>query len=518
MRLPPPLAPLLLLAPSVAAQGTGVVSGQFVGPTGVGVAGANLDFFFASTGNAQNNVSNDGTGVGGIFNAVVPGGTYNVLFWPPTSTSLLPKWVNGVAVVAGLTTNLGVVQAAAGSLVSATFLRPGGITPVLGGHFHAVDAATGQEMLVQDPVTNASGQVEAVVPPGTYDFRLDPTLVLGPFLAPWQSLGVPVAGTTSLGTITLLPGFLVSATILGNGAPVADVDADVFPTAGGLKLYTPGDNSDGAGFVDFVVPAGTVDVRFDAPLADGLVTILVPGVVVAGTTSLGTLAMPPGFYLSGVVTAVFGGPLAGVDVDVRDAATNALLPTTGDDTNAAGAYVVVVPAGTWNVRFTPIGAPGYQSVLATGIPVAADTALDASLPTTACSPSAYGAPTPGSGGVAPALAANNPAFPGNPWFALQVSGGLGGMPGLVAIGLGPASLPLLGGTLLVSPVPSFLTLPVVLSGPVGSPGAGQAALPIPLPPSPVLVGGVVFLQEANLDPLAPQGIAFSNGLSVPVCL
>jgi hypothetical protein len=309
----------------------------------------------------------------------------------------------------------------------------------------------------------------------------------------------------------------VTATVVGNGGPVDEADVDVFPASGGPKLYTPGDDTDPLGFVDFVVPAGTYDIEFDPPLADRLVASLLPSVTVTATTALGTIALAPGFYLSGTVTAVYGGPLAGVDIDVRDPVTTAAVPTPGDDTNSSGAYVVVVPAGIWNVRFTPFGAPGYQSVLATGIGVVADTVLNASLPTSACPPTAYGPATPGSGAVSPSLTANNPAFPGNPWFALHIAAGLGGAPAAFLLGLASANLPIVGGTLLVSPVPFLVLFPTLLSGPAGVPGMGEASLPFPIPPSPSLLGGGAFLQGVIFDPGAPQGFAFTNGLAVFVC-
>ncbi|MCI0586682.1 MAG: carboxypeptidase-like regulatory domain-containing protein [Planctomycetes bacterium] len=508
---------LLLLAPEAAPQG--LVTGQVVDPLGAGVAAVDLDFFRASNGDEETNLQNDGTGAGGFFSTSAPPETYNVLFLPPFSTSLQPKWVNGVTVVQGQTTALGVVPLLAGFQLTATFLRPGIGTPVVGASVQVRDAATGAEVPQAVGSTNAFGQMTAVVPAGVYDVRLNPTGLAGPLLAPWQSLGVAVSANTSLGSITLSPGFTLSATVLGStGLPVSGVDVDVAPVAGGSDLYTPGDNTDSFGFVDVVVPAGIYEVEFAAPLAARLVSALLAPVSVSATTSLGTVPMSAGFYLSGTVTAVPGGPLAGVDIDVRDAASGAPVPTSNDDTGGAGTYIVVVPAGTWDVEFTPFGAPGYQGVLATGISVSADATLDASLPTTACAPSPYGAPTPGSGGLSPALAANNPAFPGNPWFAVEIAGGLGGMPGLLLLGAGGAAIPIFGGTLLVDPVPFLVQVPFVLSGPAGTPGVGEVVFPFPIPSTSSLVGGTAFLQAVNLDALAPQGIAFSNGLAVPVCL
>ncbi|MGH7151387.1 MAG: hypothetical protein ACREIU_11850, partial [Planctomycetota bacterium] len=331
---PPILLLVLSLAPEAAPQG--FVSGQVVNPSGGGVAAVDLDFFRVSDGNEENNILNDGTNAGGFFNTTAPPEIYDILFYPPFSTSLLPKWVNGVTVVQSQTTNVGVVPLLAGFQLTATFLRPGTGSPVVGAGVEVRDAATGVEVLQAVGSTDGSGLMTAVVPAGVYDLRLDPSGLAGPLLAPWQALGVAVNANTSLGVITLQSGFTLSATVLGSaGPPVPGVDLDVAPVAGGPDLFTPGDNTDLFGFVDVVVPAGAYEVQFAAPLAAKLVSILLAPVNVSTTTSLGTVQMSAGFYLSGTVTAVLGGPLGGVDLDVRDAASGASVPTSNDDTGPA---------------------------------------------------------------------------------------------------------------------------------------------------------------------------------------
>ena len=62
----------------------------------------------------------------------------------------------------------------------------------------------------------------------------------------------------------------------------------------GEKLYTPGDDSDGAGFLDVVLAAGTYDLEFCPQFTDLLVAEERLGVAVAGTTFLGTLFFDPG--------------------------------------------------------------------------------------------------------------------------------------------------------------------------------------------------------------------------------
>jgi hypothetical protein len=77
-------------------------------------------------------------------------------------------------------------------------------------------------------------------------------------------------------------------------------------------------------------------------------------------------------------------------------------------------------------------------------------------------------------------------------------------PGVLAVGVARASLPLLGGTLLVQPVltPGYQVAPT---------GAFTA---LPLPNDPQLVGQSVFAQAVQVDPGAVAGVAFTRGLEL----
>ncbi|HEX5009791.1 MAG TPA: FG-GAP-like repeat-containing protein [Planctomycetota bacterium] len=94
-------------------------------------------------------------------------------------------------------------------------------------------------------------------------------------------------------------------------------------------------------------------------------------------------------------------------------------------------------------------------------------------------------------------------------FAVTVSGGPPGQPGLIAVGAARASL--FGGTLLVDPGQMLLF-------PLAFDGTGAVSLAAILPGDEAFAGVVLDLQAFALDPSKPHGIgAASNGLEIALC-
>lgn len=79
-----------------------------------------------------------------------------------------------------------------------------------------------------------------------------------------------------------------------------------------------------------------------------------------------------------------------------------------------------------------------------------------------------------------------------------------------ALSLAPASLPLLGGQLLVDPglLYGVYALPVL---------GGSAQLALNVPAQPALAGAQLYLQSAAFEAVQPGGFAFSNGLAATIC-
>lgn len=132
----------------------------------------------------------------------------------------------------------------------------------------------------------------------------------------------------------------------------------------------------------------------------------------------------------------------------------------------------------------------------------------------------YGSGSPGAGGFVPTLTSNQ-AWLGNGAFALQVGSGVGGGTAYVGASINYGFLPAGPVNILIGiqPVELLFIVPLALSGPAGTPGAGAASLPLPLnlPPAAALAG-LTFYAQAVIDE-APFGtVSASAGLRVELVM
>ena len=123
----------------------------------------------------------------------------------------------------------------------------------------------------------------------------------------------------------------------------------------------------------------------------------------------------------------------------------------------------------------------------------------------------YGDACPGSGGIAPALAAVGCPAPGS-LVRLCVEDGLGGAAGLLLVGSGDGVVPIVPGCAIqVAPL-TPIVVPLVLSG--GGQGAGKTCIQGIVPPD--AASGAIYFQVLLGDPQASGGVASTNPLSVEV--
>jgi hypothetical protein len=338
----------LLAAPTAA----DVLTGTVVDGAGQPIVQCDIDIEDQVTGN-ELSLSGDFTDASGVFSIVVPPGFYRVSFNPPAppASTAFPDDVKDV-VVAGVK-SMGVVQLASGVGLYGTVVTSGGL-PIAGINIDIENATTGEELDLAHDVTSASGQFAVPSITGPVRLQLKATGIF-PTLAS-KELELTITGDTILGNIPLSPGFIafgVVRTPSGQAVPGADIDARDVAT--GAKVYTPGDNTDFAGQFTVTVPAGTYDFEACPKFADLLAPGQATGVLVTSTTNVGQITVLPGAILSGTVTDAQGTPFADADIDLDHPVTGVSVPICGDNTDAVGAYAVVVPKGTWTVVFEPTG-------------------------------------------------------------------------------------------------------------------------------------------------------------------
>jgi hypothetical protein len=122
----------------------------------------------------------------------------------------------------------------------------------------------------------------------------------------------------------------------------------------------------------------------------------------------------------------------------------------------------------------------------------------------------YGAGSAGSGAFVPQLSGSGCPDQGAQ-LVLRIDAGLGGAPGVWMFGASELALPLLGGTLLVTPT---VVLAHVLAGTPGQAGVGTASLALAVPIDASLAGANVFAQAGYVDVGATADVAASAGLRI----
>ncbi len=352
------------------------LDGRCVNYLGQGVAGVNIDAENLG-GGGNPTLINDGTDANGFFHVTIPAGTYRIIFNPPAPPASTDLVTTVEPIVVSGTANMGNVGLTHGVSISGQLRDPSAMG-VAGVNIDVIDVFGNNIDLLND-TSSATGNFSLAVPLGPIELRFDTTSVVGQTLAP-KALELSLFSNTSLGIVNLEQGFLLTAIVRGPGnLPIDNCDLDVHEWSSGTQLYTPGDNTNASGFVDTLIPAGNFTFEFCPPFAQQLVAGLVGPQTVSGATNLGIVNLVSGVVLSGTIRDHLNAPVVGADVDLSISATGSKIPTCDDDSGPGGAYQVVVPTGTFTVRFSP---PLFASCseFEYNVVIGGNTALDGVLP------------------------------------------------------------------------------------------------------------------------------------------
>ena len=259
-------------------QLTGTVLNESASPVNM----ANIDVIDPATG-IEVPLSGDETGLvtnPGQFSVLVPEGTWDVEIEPPPGSGLAGLVVP-ITVNAPGPASIGTQTLLNGVPVTGTTETSNG-SPVAAVDLDFVIASTGVEIPTIDDNANAQGQFSVVVAPEVYDIQFKPPFATG--LAPRELTGVSVAGTTSLGPITLSPGPALSGTITLGGTPFEG--ARMTLSDGGADVFVFGDRSNSAGFYQLRALAGTYDVTANPPPGSGASPLTMTNVTLTTDTTL----------------------------------------------------------------------------------------------------------------------------------------------------------------------------------------------------------------------------------------
>lgn len=509
----PVLAALLLGSTSFA----DFITGTVVDSNGVPMPGVNIDAIRLSNGN-NINLSNDGTDAAGFFLTTIPADVYDLIFYPPAppASTQVPLVLHNV-VVAG-TKNLGTLHLTAGWTISGHVQTQAGL-PIGQVPLLLTDMATGFDVPQPNKKTDAFGNFLLISPKNAINLVLDASKLVTPVVGS-KSLDLTPTANTNLGNIVLPNAFRVTGHVQrsSNGLSVAGVDLDFKDLATGVSLFTPNDNTDALGNFSVAVPAATYNIDFAASFATHLAGKRLAGQVVTGTQSLGTIALDDGAVLSGTIKSWDNVLQANADVDVYHQSTGELVPTSGDNSNASGAYQVIVPLDNLKVVFRP---PSFtvplSSDVRTNFLVTVSTTLNGVLPACAL-PNNYGTGLAGTGGIVPHLTfSGGTTRDGNSAFAYELQSGRGGALAILTLSAFQRNIPFRGGTLLVdTSAGASIKVVTVLGGPAGGAGVGVKHVLTPFPLG-AATNFDIYAQFAVKDSAAVQGYAFSDGMHFRVC-
>lgn len=340
------------------------VTGRVIDDLLAPVASMDLDFF--DTINSETIFTpNDSTDVGGNFQVVVPASTYDIDFEPAVGTNLVPIQILNLSVTADL--SLGDVSMQNGFHLTGV-VRDSGILPLAGVKVLTLDPATGIEIFNIRNTTDLLGQFNIVVAPADYTLLFEPAQ--GTAGLPRILAGVSVSGPLALPILNLEMGVIATGNVTDNTTSnVIGVDLDMVDLLSGKKRFTPHDNTNDEGNYQVTVRPGTYDILYDPPPGSLLAPQLIRNVSLTVDSPLPIVTLPPGLAVSGSVIDIASIPVPLVDLDFLDYVTGVEVATTRDDTDLTGAFSVMVPMGTYDIKFTPPGNSGSGQTLLSGMVV-----------------------------------------------------------------------------------------------------------------------------------------------------
>jgi hypothetical protein len=116
------------------------------------------------------------------------------------------------------------------------------------------------------------------------------------------------------------------------------------------------DSSGADGSFRVIVPPGTYDIQYKAPVCTGLAPDDQKSVTIAGPTALPLMALVTGAHATGLVVddaTPHANPVAGADLDFFPAGSVLKSYTPGDTTKASGDYDVLVKPGIYDIDYRP---------------------------------------------------------------------------------------------------------------------------------------------------------------------
>ncbi len=319
----------------------GLLSGTILLPNGLPAVGVNLDVEMPD--GSEYIPAFDGTDLLGNFAVVAPQGEVFLQIRPENLTTTLLAPEQFALTNLGAAHDFGTINLRPGFWTSLTVLNSQN-APVFNADLDVTDLTTTLRLYTPSDNTDASGFVDVVLPPGSFEIEVEPRFLdrlVGTLISP-----VSVSMNMDLGVVNLDPGVVLSGTVTDTlGQPLFNVDLDAFNEGTGNEIALGADNTNPNGQYAVVVPTGTLTLIYTPSPAGAQVPLVESGVVVSGDLVHNVqLAECNCGTVRGVGTAGAGGHTPRLT-------TTAACPTLGDTswgvtlTQGLGGALAVVRAG-----------------------------------------------------------------------------------------------------------------------------------------------------------------------------
>ncbi|PYS97444.1 MAG: hypothetical protein DMF50_00620, partial [Acidobacteria bacterium] len=228
------IAPLVaLLAPSYTSAALVTLTGRVTDIGGTGISGVQINFVDSCTG-VTAGASGNVTSVTGSFTAVVNAGTYDLEFFPPAGTLFTADRIKSFDLSASKT--LAPVALPFGITVAGK-VTDGAGAAIAGVYLHFLPPGSTERVFTVRDKTDTLGNYSVVVAPGTYDLHYGPPL--GTRFTALARSSVPIPGNTTLPTVALQSGLLVTGTVFDSAAQghaVINANIDAFDAVSGAEI------------------------------------------------------------------------------------------------------------------------------------------------------------------------------------------------------------------------------------------------------------------------------------------
>lgn len=342
--------------------------------TGDPVEFVNVQVYFNGNpvGGANDITDNNGE----YFISGIPGGTYDVDFQPPQDSGLRPKYVTDVIVVDDVELNVNLVH---GNKIYG-YVRDTSGNGIPEIDLNIYDQFTGEQLDIPNDDTDFDGYYDVFVPDGIYRIVYRGVGEPPPRYVSVEMTNVEVTQDINI-DVVLEDGLFITGIVTGPNGPVPNADIDVEDSDTGEKIFTPGDNTDSDGFYRVIVPAGTFDIGAAPPEGERLVPAIVYEFQVSQDATL-NFVLETGVFLSGTVRDPQGSAVQDADIDVIDPSTGEKLFTPGARTNQTGNYLVVIPAGVYDIDYRPpvVSAPYLACLRLQNQNIMGDAVIDVTVP------------------------------------------------------------------------------------------------------------------------------------------